>query len=487
MSTASPGLGLLVVAGILSAGVTAPVIRAQGGGRDREVMAQFDRDHNGRLDAAERQSAFSVLRFQTSSRDGRGRNNWGPADAGVRLSPSDVQRYPESVPLFDRGTLRTLFIEFEDANWEPMMAAFHRTDIEMPARVMVDGQTFEEVGIHFRGNSSFSSVPDGYKRSMLLSLDWVHGDQEFLGHNKLRLLNANEDPSFMRGILALEVARSYYMAPRGNLIRVVINGENWGIYMNVEHFNGDMTGEWFSSGRNDARWKVPAGGGGGGGRGTLAYLGDNLYSYQGTYEIKSDDDPAQWEALKEMTRILNQTPPDRLEEALEGVLDVDGALRFLAVDNVLVSSDGFWTKGADYAIYRDFRGVFHVLQHDINEFFLPNAGRGGSTRLSPLVNANDSSKALAYRLLAVPSLRERYLGYVQEISRDWLDWDKIGPIVREYDDLIRRDVFLDTKKLFFNEDYVAGVEERPVFSDRISLHNFVTERRRYLDSYFSGQ
>ena len=464
----------------LAAGLSTVPARAQAG-NDSEVMAYFDKDHDGRLDATELQAAYQALRGQRSS--GRRNQNWGVAGRGDRIEQEDVTIYPDTVPLYDPTALRTIFIDFEDWEWEAKMEAFYRTDIEMPATITIDGQVFHGAGVHFRGNSSYSSIPTGFKRSLQISLDYTDEDAEFLDHNKLRLLNANEDPTFLRGILALTVARDYYMAPQANLARVVINGENWGLYMNVEHFNGDLTKPWYGKSDNDARWKVP--GSGRGMRGTLYYLGDNIVSYRQVYEIKSDDDPEQWQALIDLTRILARTPPEELEAALDGVLDVDGTLRFLAVDNLLVSNDGFWTKGADYAIYRDGDGVFHLLQHDINEFFLASSGRGGgSTSLSPLYSENDRSKAVAYYLLAVPELKARYLDYVREMSETWLTWDKLGPIVQQYVELIRDDVYRDTKKLFYNEDFTVGVNDRNGFTDPISLRAFVERRRAYLDGFF---
>ena len=55
-----------------------------------------------------------------------------------------------------------------------------------------------------------------------------------------------------------------------------------------------------------------------------------------------------WEALVALCKVLNQTPPGRLEAALTPILDIDGVLRFLAVDNVLINGDGYWTRASDY-------------------------------------------------------------------------------------------------------------------------------------------
>ena len=43
----------------------------------------------------------------------------------------------------------------------------------------------------------------------------------------------------------------------------------------------------------------------------------------------------------------------------------------------------------------------------------------------------DASKPLRSKLLAVPSLKAKYLEYVRMIARDGLDWQKLGAIVKQ--------------------------------------------------------
>ena len=49
--------------------------------------------------------------------------------------------------------------------------------------------------------------------------------------------------------------------------------------------------------------------------------------------------------------------------------DFLGALWFLALDNALVNSDGYWTRASDYSIYRDEKGIFHILPYELYIFF----------------------------------------------------------------------------------------------------------------------
>ena len=100
---------------------------------------------------------------------------------------------------------------------------------------------------------------------------------------------------------------------------------------------------------------------------------------------------------------------------------------------------------------------------------------GGGPTLDPLIGLDDSAKPLRSKLLAVPALRTRYLAYVREIAETWLDWKKLGPMARKYQDLIREEVKLDTRKLYSTEAFETGLE----IGDE-SLKKFVDERRQYL-------
>ena len=92
-----------------------------------------------------------------------------------------------------------------------------------------------------------------------------------------------------------------------------------------------------------------------------------------------------WQALIALCKTLNETPTERLEAAIAPMLDIDGALWFLAVDNVLINGDGYWTRASDYSLLRDQSGKFHLVPHDMNEAFGPAmmfgpGGPGGMMR-----------------------------------------------------------------------------------------------------------
>jgi len=357
-----------------------------GGGGGAKVLKRFDADKDGMLDQDERAQARAYLKQSRPAGlgmfgPGPGGRLGGSADstskdgqatAGPHLTPDQVEHYPDA-DLYDPHVLRTLFFVFENQDWEQELDDFHRTDVEVPATLIVDGQTYRNVGVRLRGNSSLH-VPSGKKRSLNVSLDLVDKNQRLRGYKTLNLLNSHTDPSFLRMVLYDLIARDYLPAPQANLVRVVINGESWGVYGNEEQFNKDFAQKWFGD-SDGARWKVPPNFSG---AAALVYHGDNAEDYQRLYEVKADDEPQAWQDLITVCRQLDQLSDDQLETELDRLLNVDRALWFLAIDNVLMDEDGYFSRGSDYSIYQDTQYKrFHVLPRDSNETFRFHGGPGG--------------------------------------------------------------------------------------------------------------
>lgn len=458
---------------------------------ERKIVKQFDKNDDKQLNKDERAAAREFLKQnpqqQRGPRDGmRGPGGFGGNEAaptpGAKVSKDEVKPAASS-DLYDANTLRTLFLDFENADWEAELETFHGTDVEVPALLTVDGKTYPGVGVHFRGMSSYMMVSAGRKRSLNVSIDFTRDKQELNGVKTLNLLNSNGDGSFLSAVLYSHIARKHIAAPKANLVRVVINGEDWGVYVNQEQFNKDFLKSNYGSAKG-ARWKVR---GSPNGRGGLDYIGEEIEPYKQRYQMKdgNDDD---WYALIRLCKTLCETPAEELEAKLEPMLDLDSALWFLALDCGLINSDGYWTRASDYTIHRDKKGVFHVIPGDMNEAFREpeGPGMGGPPRgmrpdraqqpgqqgmevrppqggnmprvdgvkLDPLVALDDAGKPLRSKLLAVPALRDRYLADLRKLAEEDLDWKNLGPVVAAYRALVEKEVAADTRKLSTTEEFL---------------------------------
>lgn len=487
---------------LLTAGSSSGQDRPPGGppAEERKLVKQFDRNGDGWLNREERAAAREMIRTEREKnpkprRAPGPRENIPPGKPGPPIDPASVKPQPDA-PLFDPGVLRTLFLKFESDDWEAELADFNDTDVDVPALLVVDGREYPDVGVHFRGASSYMMVPAGSKRSLNLALDFVHEEQRLGGQKTLNLLNSHGDPSMMSSLLTARLASGRLPAPKANFARVAINGECWGIYTSLQQYNQDFVQEHFKS-RGGARWKVK---GSPNGRSGLDFAGEDPATYRQRYQMKSGGDE-DWKELIELCRRLSKTPIDGLEAALAGRLNVDGVLWFLALDIVTANSDGYWVRASDFSLYRDEKGMFHVFPHDMNECFHMNVGKGpppgrrppegppdappgkpkgerlSGPQLDPLVGMDDAIKPLRSRLLQVPAWRKTYLERVRLLAEE-LDWSRIGPFVAACRALIEKEVAQDTRKLSTTEQFLAETSDeagRPA-----GLRAFCDQRRKFL-------
>jgi hypothetical protein len=131
---------------------------------------------------------------------------------------------------------------------------------------------------------------------------------------------------------------------------------------------------------------------------------------------------------------------------------------------------------------------------------LPNpfGGREGikppkGVELDPLIGLDDAKKPLRSRVLAVPSLRERYLAHVRTIAEESLDWAKLGPLVAQYRTLIEKEIAADTRKLSSFATFRKVTADAPEPSadpaqpgqhpGSMSLRAFADQRRAYLSNH----
>lgn len=96
------------------------------GSKKREIVAQFDKNGDSRLNSTERIAALAFLKEDAANRKGprrkgprgrRGQDAPTPTP-GPRLSIGSVEPAPDETDLYDLKTLRTLFFEFEEADWK---------------------------------------------------------------------------------------------------------------------------------------------------------------------------------------------------------------------------------------------------------------------------------------------------------------------------------------------------------------------------------
>lgn len=326
-------------------------------------MGRFDRDGDGRLDTPERAAARDYLQSQPIAQDTAGASRPSsptsesralePVKAGGKIDEAQLPDF-SARSLYDPAILRTISLAFEDADWERQLALFAPTDIWVPARVTIDHHTYAGVGVHFRPLPVGVKREPGYKRSLVLRFDHSDPKQSLSGQRELQLLDSFSDPTFLRTSLALDAARdSGLPAPRANFVKVAINGESWGVYVNQQPFDESLLRENFGTSAG-ARWTVLSGG-------SLTYLGEDPAPYRAIYHLDTPESPEAWSALIKLCRTLAQTEPEDLATALAPQLDVNNALRFIAWENAVSNQNGYLAHGGGYGLYLAPSGRFYLV------------------------------------------------------------------------------------------------------------------------------
>ena len=232
--------------------------------------------------------------------------------------------------------------------------------IDIPATLIVnDEETFDSVGVRFKGNSSYTSIQSD-KKSFNISMDEFIDGQDLWGYETHNLNNCFVDPTFVREKIAYDLYREYMNAGEVGYVALYINGEYWGLYANVEQVNKDFLGRRFSS-RNGNLYKGDPSGG-------LTSLGSSEEHYKPYYEKKTNEEEDDWSDLVNLIMTINSSAG--LENELPDVLDTDGTLWYFAISNLIINLDSYIYSRHNYYIYNNpMDNRFYFIPWDLNESF----------------------------------------------------------------------------------------------------------------------
>ena len=323
------------------------------------------------------------------------------------------------------------------------------------ANVAVDGEEVRNVAVRPKGSSSLRSVADLGTPQLGLTVDFnlLNSARSFDGLRKIDLNTGFKYHLLLRARLASELfAEMGVAAPRTAFADVWVNGTRLGAYALVEHVDRTFLRRHFDS--DDGNLYKPAGEagplgwteadvdrpslragsaevnlGGGSFRDLLDAVGEGRPSpdrrdmepegFISAAGLKTNENRPDHAALLRFLEVLNHEPDSTFPEAIERVLDVDGALRFLAVSAVTVHLDSYLGSARNYYLYED-DGRFTMVPWDMNEAF--GTFRCGIER-SRLIDlyvdeptaAPLAERPLVARLLAHPPYLDAYRGYVREL------------------------------------------------------------------------
>lgn len=330
----------------------------------------------------------------------------------------------------------------------PAAAGGPYTDVT--ATLELDGRSWEDVSIRYKGNSSYRYAPSELKRSFKLRLP----------AGELNLNNNAFDPSQMRETLAYDVFRhAGVTVPRTGYARVLLtvpgrhDRQYLGVYTVVQQIDEQFLA---------VRWGSEVGlllkperleG--------FPFLGDDWEQYADRYGARVAKS-ADRKRFVEFVKLVNHASDAEFAGRIADYLDVDAFLRFLACEAVLVNTDSPLATGRNYwvAMHPATRKLVW-LPWDLNMAFAAFQPSDASHDVhTPAVKG---AFPLADRVLADRGLRAKYEATLRDVVATNFTRARLERQIASVERLIGA---------------AAAAEQPPIVSKAPPLRTFIADRIR---------
>jgi spore coat protein H len=423
---------------------------------------------------------------------GEGFEDWSYSTHGADASPDYDMVYPQDKVnrmdiVIDEDDWQTMLDDLDDlygsSSGGPGMGGpgqfSEETPVTVECSVFMDDIEWYHVGIRFKGNSSLQSTYNNNLGKYPLRLDFdTYSDlypslngQTFYGFEEISLSNNYDDPSLLREKVASDIFRDFGVpAPQTAFYRIYVDhGDGatyFGLYTMVEVVFDQMIQTQFSDGSGNC-YKPD---------------GDAASFESGSYdtdelEKKTNEDFADWSDVESLYNNLHDgsrtSNPDSWKENLESVFNVDGFLKYLAVNTVIQNWDTYGRMTHNYYLYNDpTTNQLNWIPWDNNEAF-QEGKMGGSLDLSLSSSVVSDDWPLIRYLIDNEDYQNTYHQYLEEVvttsfeptsmATTYQTWhDMIEPYVTGTDGEQSGYSFLDSDADFTNglQDLIDHAEER---------------------------
>ena len=179
--------------------------------------------------------------------------------------------------------------------------------------------------------------------------------------------------------------------------------------------------------------------------------------------LKTNENSPDHSALLHFLDVLNNEPDETFPAEIEKVLDVDEALRFLAVSALTVHLDNYLGMGHNYYLY-EVDGYFTILPWDLNMAFGTfncNIDRDGLINfyIDEPTCGPVAERPLVQRLLAHQPYLDAYHEYLEYLLDGPFSADVMESRIDELANLIRPFVETDELKFYSTADFERSFTE----------------------------
>jgi len=379
---------------------------------------------------------------------------WGP-DRVIRTDDGSSE-------VFDESVIGEIRLDIPPASWQAIDDEALTTGCMVAIRdyysgdVTIESNAFPGSGIRAKGGCGSSRKLDG-KTAFKANLSWddpaVVGCPEtrrYKGLKKLTLNNQVQDPSYAHERVGYDfLSKLGIPVPRVAPVRVIVNGDSWGLYLNVETIDRRFLSRRFDS--NDG----------------MLYEGDygcdlgETACYEPKFDTDEcdeprDGDPTDMRPLQGLHNRLSKIPSDDFYPAINEVFDFDAYLTTWAAGTLMGYFDGYPSEPTNYRIYHDpSDDRWTLIPTGIDQLFEKN------------VDPFDPVGLLSVRCLADTDCRAAYRQRLSEVITEFEKSD-YPTMVRSIKRQMQSEVEVDARREFdvsqwrtATYDTIAYMRRRP--------------------------
>ncbi|MFZ5554705.1 MAG: CotH kinase family protein [Bacteroidota bacterium] len=386
---------------------------------------------------------------------------------------------------FSAPFVHTINIDFYISDYTDSLAYYKTIDDQtgqetyLQADVVIDSDTITNVGIRWRGNSSYNHP--GNKKPIQVDFNEFVSGQEYDNLKKLNLNNSYLDPSQLREKLFLDILREEgTIAPRCTYTAVYYEGVYVGLYKAMETINNDFLETTFGN-KNGNLFKCEP-------NMPLTWEGMDQTAYYDNCELKTNDSINDWSDLVNFIGNINNVSIVNFNSQIRTVFNIDPYLKAWAANNLFGNLDSYFYLPHNFFLYHNTAsGLFEWITWDVSLAFgvyaflvVPNS-IDFDIKYQPADAQN--TRPLVYQCLREPTLQKTYMNEICGLMNNVFYPSNIFPRIDSLANVIRPYVYAEpaVNQMFTTEQFESNLGYGEVSFSLIGivpgLKQFVSERR----------
>ena len=275
--------------------------------------------------------------------------------------------------VLDETRVHSISIEVDEATLQKMIKTYLDSGEKewVKATVTIDGQTFENVGIKLKGNSSLRQITvdtPAQELPLRIRLDKYVDDQFVDGYSDFTVRSSSSETA-MNEAVALDLLTDAGLASEEAVAtRFSVNGSDQELRLTVQNLDDTWVEQNFpDAGEDSVLYKSDA-------DGDWTWRGDDG-DYTSSFEVESGEE--NYAPLVELLDLVNNGTAEEIAEKLPSMLDVEAFATYLAYEEVIDNFDDIDGPGNNsYLFWNSSTQQFTVVAWDHNLAFGGSPGDG---------------------------------------------------------------------------------------------------------------